>query len=234
MLTAYDYPTAVAVDRCGLDLILVGDSLAEVELGHESTRAVGLPEMVHHVRAVRNGVRATHLVADMPAGSYEDPEQAVASARALTDAGGDSVKLEGALIEQVQAILGERIPVMGHVGLLPQTAETYRQQGTTPETADQIIADARALDDAGVYAIVIEAVPAPLAAQITRAVAAPTIGIAAGAETDGQVQVVTDLLGLLPDPPAHADRRADFFAETVQAVTAYAGDVRGARAAETS
>jgi 3-methyl-2-oxobutanoate hydroxymethyltransferase len=226
MLTAYDYPSAVAVDRCGLDLILVGDSLAEVELGHSSTRAIGLAEMVHHVRAVRRGVSETHVVADMPAGSYEDPAQAVASAATLIEAGGDSVKLEGALVPQVEAIIGAGIPVMGHVGLLPQTAISYRKQGTSPDTAAQILSDARRLDAAGVYAIVIEAVPDDLAAEITAAVGAPTIGIAAGADTDGQVQVITDLLGLLPDAPGHAERRADLFSQTVRAVAEYAEDVR--------
>lgn len=226
MLTAYDYPSAVAVDRCGLDLILVGDSLAEVELGHSSTREVGLAEMAHHVRAVRNGVSRTHVVADMPAGSYGDPVQAVASATALVEAGGDSVKLEGGLIPQVEAILAAGIPVMGHVGLLPQTAISYRKQGTSPDTAAQILSEARRLDAAGVYAIVIEAVPDELAAEITQAVGAPTIGIAAGSGTDGQVQVITDLLGLLPDAPGHAQRRADLFSETLRAVAEYAEDVR--------
>jgi 3-methyl-2-oxobutanoate hydroxymethyltransferase len=231
MLTAYDYPSAVAVDQCGLDLILVGDSLAEVELGHSSTRAVGLTEMVHHVRAVRNGVSRTHVVADMPAGSYDDPIRAVASATALIEAGGDSVKLEGALVAQVEAIIAAGIPVMGHVGLLPQTAISYRKQGTSPDTAAQIQSDARRLDAAGVYAIVIEAVPDELASEITAAVVAPTIGIAAGAETDGQVQVITDLLGLLPDAPGHAQRRADLFSETLRAVAEYADDVRRAATA---
>src|SRR5690606_38865930 len=152
-----------ALDACGLDVLLVGDSLAEVELGYDTTRAVSLEMMAHHTRAVRNGVERTHVCADLPAGTYATPEQAVASARALVEAGADSVKLEGGLADQVAAIVAAGIPVMGHVGLLPQTAESYRRQGRTPEEAERIAAEARALDAAGCYAIVIEAVPAELA-----------------------------------------------------------------------
>jgi 3-methyl-2-oxobutanoate hydroxymethyltransferase len=201
VLTAYDYPTALALDEAGLDMILVGDSLGEVELGYESTRWVTLQMMVHHVRAVRHGVTRTHLVADMPAGTYRDPAEALATAQALMDAGADSVKLEGALIPQVEAIVAAAIPVMGHVGLLPQTAGERRRHGKTAAEADAIAADAAALDAAGCYSIVIEAVVPDLATRITPAVGCPTIGIAAGSDCDGQVLVSTDLLGLLPDPP---------------------------------
>ena len=173
MLTAYDYPTALALDGCGLDILLVGDSLGEVELGFDSTRAVSLAMMAHHVRAVRNGVSLTHVCADLPAGTYRTPGEAVETARALVEAGADSVKLEGGLIDQVAAILADGIPVMGHVGLLPQTAESYTRQGRTPEEADRIAAEARALDAAGCYAVVIEAVPAELAARITAEVVLP-------------------------------------------------------------
>ena len=129
MLTAYDYPTALALDQGGLDILLVGDSLGEVELGYDTTRAVSLGMMTHHLRAVRNGVERTHVCADMPAGTYRTPEEAVASARELVAAGADSVKLEGGLVEQVAAIIADGIPVMGHVGLLPQTADRLPAPG---------------------------------------------------------------------------------------------------------
>ena len=226
MLTAYDYPTALALDRSGLDLILVGDSLGEVELGYDTTRAVSLAMMVHHVRAVRNGVALTHVVGDMPAGTYRTPEEAVATARALMEAGADSVKLEGGLIPQVAAIVAAGIPVMGHVGLLPQTAESYRRQGTTPEEADRIAGEARALDGAGCYAVVIEAVPAELAARITAEVSCPTIGIAAGPECDGQVLVSTDLIGQVPNPPRFVKPKANVYGAVVRAAREFAAEVR--------
>jgi 3-methyl-2-oxobutanoate hydroxymethyltransferase len=226
MLTAYDYPTALALDRSGLDLILVGDSLGEVELGYDTTRAVSLAMMVHHVRAVRNGVALTHVVGDMPAGTYRTPEEAVDTARALMEAGADSVKLEGGLIPQVAAIVAAGIPVMGHVGLLPQTAEAYRRQGTTPEEADRIAGEARALDEAGCYAVVIEAVPAELAARITAEVSCPTIGIAAGPECDGQVLVSTDLIGQVPNPPRFVKPKANVYGAVVRAAREFAADVR--------
>lgn len=227
MLTVYDYPTARALDTCGLDILLVGDSLGEVELGYDTTRAVTLDMMTHHVRAVRHGAHVTHICADLPAGTYATAPQAVASARELVAAGADSVKLEGGLVEQVAAIIADGIPVMGHVGLLPQTAESYRRQGRTPEEADRIAAEARALDRAGCYAIVIEAVPAELAARITSEVASPTIGIAAGPECDGQVLVSTDLIGQVPDPPRFVVPKANVFAAVVEAGRAFAREVRG-------
>lgn len=230
MLTAYDYPTALALDACGLDILLVGDSLGEVELGYDTTRAVSLEMMAHHVRAVRNGTSATHVCGDLTAGTYRTPEEAVASARVLVAAGADSVKLEGGLVPQVAAIIAAGIPVMGHVGLLPQTAEVYRREGTTPEEADRIAAEARALDGAGCYAIVIEAVPPALAERITSEVSCPTIGIAAGTECDGQVLVSTDLLGQLPDPPRFVKPKADVHGIVVAAGRAFADEVRGAAA----
>lgn len=229
MLTAYDYPTARALDLAGLDILLVGDSLGEVELGYDTTRAVSPEMMAHHIRAVRNGVTHTHVCGDMVAGSYATPEQAVASARALVAAGADSVKLEGGLAEQVEAIVAAGIPVMGHVGLLPQTATSYRRHGKDPEEAAQILDDARALDRAGCYAIVIEAVPPELASRITATVSVPTIGIAAGAETDGQVLVVSDLIGLSPDPPSFVKARANVHAVIVHTAKVFADEVRAAR-----
>lgn len=232
MLTAYDYPTARALDACGLDILLVGDSVGEVELGYDTTRAVTLEMICHHVRAVRHGVRATHVCGDLTAGSYRTPRQALESARALVAAGADSVKLEGGLVPQVAAIIADGIPVMGHVGLLPQTAEVYRREGRTPEEADRIAAEARALDAAGCFAIVIEAVPAELAERITAEVGCPTIGIAAGPQCDGQVLVSTDLLGQLPDPPRFVTPKADVHGIVVAAGRAFADEVRGVTLAD--
>jgi 3-methyl-2-oxobutanoate hydroxymethyltransferase len=231
MLTAYDYPTAMALEAAGVDILLVGDSLGEVELGFDSTRAVSLAMMAHHVRAVRNGAPRTHICGDLSAGTYRTPEEAVESARLLVSAGADSVKLEGGLVPQVAAIVADGIPVMGHVGLLPQTAEVYRREGTSPEEADRIAAEARALDAAGCFAIVIEAVPADLGTRITAEVGCPTIGIAAGTETDGQVLVSTDLIGQLPHAPRFVKPRADVYGAVVGAARAYVEEVRGAEGA---
>lgn len=209
MLTAYDYPTALALDGAGLDMILVGDSLGEVELGYPTTRDVTRAMMEHHIRAVRHGVSHTHVVGDMTADTYRTPAEAVETARALIAAGADSVKLEGALIPEVMAIIADGIPVMGHVGLLPQTAVERKRLGKTDEEADRIVADTIALDEAGCYAIVIEAVDPVVAQRATDAVDAPTIGIAAGIGTDGQVLVSTDLLGQLPNPPRFVQPKAN-------------------------
>lgn len=230
MLTAYDYPTALALDAVGLDLILVGDSLGEVELGMASTREVSLAIMCHHVRAVHRGVSRTHLVADLPLDTYRTPDEAVASARALVAAGAMSVKLEGALVAQVEAIRADGIPVMGHVGLLPQTHTERSRRGKTPDEAAQILADARALDRAGCYAIVIEAVDPGVAATVTAAVGAPTIGIAAGVATDGQVLVSTDLIGQLPEPPRFVTPKANVFEVVIAAGRDFAREVRSADA----
>lgn len=225
MLTAYDYPTALALDQAGLDLILVGDSVAMVELGYPTTRDATLAMMAHHVRAVRTGAVNTHIVGDLPAGSYETPEDAVASARVLAEAGADSVKLEGPRLAEVAAIIAVGIPVMGHVGLQPQTATVYRREGKTPTEANRIAREARALEAAGCFAIVIEAVPPDLATRITAEVAIPTIGIAAGAATDGQVLVSTDLVGQLPFAPAFITPKANVFATVTQAAREFAADV---------
>lgn len=231
MLTAYDYPTALALDQAGLDMILVGDSLGEVELGYPTTRDVTRAMMINHIRAVRHGVQRTHVVGDMTADTYRTPAEAVETARLLMAAGADSVKLEGALIPQVEAIIADGIPVMGHVGLLPQTAVERKRLGKTDEEAERILADAVALDRAGCYAIVIEAVDPVVAQRVTDAVEAPTIGIAAGIATDGQVLVSTDLLGQLPNPPRFVTPKANVFDLVSEVGRAFAADVREPAAA---
>ena len=228
MLTAYDYPTALALDQAGLDLILVGDSVAMVELGYPTTREATLAMMAHHVRAVRTGAVSTHVVGDLPAGSYDTPDQAVASARALAAAGADSVKLEGPCLAEVAAIIAAGIPVMGHVGLQPQTATVYRREGKTPAEANRIAREARALEAAGCFAIVIEAVDPDLATRITAEVGVPTIGIAAGVETDGQVLVSTDLVGQLPFTPPFMTPKANVFGTVTQAARDFVADVNRA------
>ncbi|MFZ4754896.1 MAG: 3-methyl-2-oxobutanoate hydroxymethyltransferase [Miltoncostaeaceae bacterium] len=228
VLTAYDYPMALALDGVGLDIILVGDSLGEVELGYESTRSVTLEMMEHHVRAVANGATRTHITGDLPADTYGTPQQAVESSRALIAAGAQSVKLEGALIPQVEAIIAAGIPVMGHVGLLPQTAEGgYRKQGRTQAESDQLLADAVALDRAGCFAIVIEAVDPAVSTRISPVVGAPTIGIAAGTDCDGQVLVSTDLMGLLPNPPPFVTPKVNLRELIIAAGEEWSREVRG-------
>lgn len=226
MLTAYDYPTALALDQVGLDMILVGDSAAMVESGFPTTRDATLEMMAIYTRAVRTGAVNTHIVGDLPAGSYETPDQAVASAKVLMAAGADSVKLEGPQLPEVRAILAAGIPVMGHVGLLPQTATVFRKEGKTPEEADRIAREAKELEDAGCYAVVIEAVPADLATRITALLSVPTIGIAAGIETDGQVLVSTDLIGQLPFTPPFVTPKANVFEIVTRAAREFVDDVR--------
>jgi len=204
MVTAYDYPTALIVDRAGIDIILVGDSLGMVVLGYDSTVPVTMEEMTHHCRAVMRGVTGTFVVGDMPFGSYEvSPVEAAHNAIRLMKEGGsvDAVKLEGGvdIADSVRAITRAGLPVMGHIGLTPQTASRlggYRVQGKTAADAQRLLDDALALQEAGAFAIVFEAVPDRVAATITERLRIPTIGIGAGPGTSGQVLVIHDLLGL--------------------------------------
>jgi 3-methyl-2-oxobutanoate hydroxymethyltransferase len=211
-LTAYDYATSRLVDEAGIDLILVGDSLAMVVLGHDNTLAVTVDEMLHHTRAVRRAVRRALVVADMPFGSYHGSiEDGVANAvRFVKEAGAEAVKIEGARVELVRALVDAEIPVVGHLGLTPQSLHRmggYRVQAKTAETVLQIKADALALAEAGAGAIVLEGVPREVAAAITAEVSVPTIGIGAGPDCDGQILVFHDLLNLTFGPPAKFVRR---------------------------
>lgn len=231
-LTAADYPTARLLDEAGLDLILVGDSLGMVELGHPDTTEVTMEEMIHHLRAVRRAVSRTPLAADLPYGSYDTPAQAVESARRLVEAGAEAVKLEGGLthLAQVRAILEAGIPLIGHIGMLPQSVRVeggYRKKGRTPEQAKRLHRDAAALDGAGVAAIVIEDVVAAVAAAISREVFCPTIGIGSGGGCDGQILVTHDLIGAFPwFTPPFARPRADVAGEIRRAVASYVEEVR--------
>ncbi len=202
-LTAYDYPTARLLDEAGVDVLLVGDSLAMVVLGYESTLPVTMEEMLHCTRAVRRGTRRSLLVADMPYGSYhDDPMAAVRNAvRFVKEAGAEAVKLEGGerRLDLIARLVDAEIPVMGHIGLTPQSVNAFggfRVQGKTEEAGDQILRDARAVEAAGAFSIVLESIPRELAARITAELKIPTIGIGAGPDCDGQVLVIHDLVGM--------------------------------------
>src|SRR5256714_683100 len=233
-LTAYDYPTARLLDEAGVDVILVGDSLAMVALGHDSTLPVTLAEMLHHARAVRRGVRRALLVADMPFGSYHaDTAESLRNAvRFVKEAGVEAVKVEGGerRLELIARLTEAEIPVMGHVGLTPQSVNAlggYRVQGKTTDSAEQLLRDARAVEAAGAFAVVLEAVPRELATQITRELRIPTIGIGAGPDCDGQILVLHDMLGLTFEPPAKFARQYANVGEIIsKAVREYCADVR--------
>jgi 3-methyl-2-oxobutanoate hydroxymethyltransferase len=232
-LTAYDYPTARVVDEAGVDLVLVGDSLAMVMLGYDSTLPLTIEESLHHTKAARRGVRRALLVADMPYGTYhgEIHESVKNGMRFVKEAGAEAVKIEGGerRLELIARLTEAEIPVMGHVGLTPQSVNAmggYRVQGKTPGTADQLLRDARAVEAAGAFAIVLEGIPRELAAEITREVRIPTIGIGAGPDCDGQILVLHDLLGLtFGEPPKFARRYANLGETILQAVKEYCADV---------
>jgi 3-methyl-2-oxobutanoate hydroxymethyltransferase len=233
-LTAYDYPTARLLDEAGVDVILVGDSVAMVALGYDSTLPVTLDEMIHHARAVRRGTKHALLVADMPFGSYHsDPAESLRNAvRFVKEASVEAVKVEGGerRLELIARLTEAEIPVMGHVGLTPQSVNAlggYRVQGKTTDSAEQLLRDARAVEAAGAFAVVLEAVPRELAAQITRELRIPTIGIGAGPDCDGQILVVHDLLGLTFDhTPKFARQYAKVGGLISSAVRSYCEDVR--------
>ena len=226
-LTSYDFFTTKLLDEAGIPLILVGDSLGMVVLGYENTRSVTMEDMLHHVRAVARAKPAAVVVADMPYRTYETDEQAVANARRFAEAGADAVKLEGAVVPQIRAVVAAGIPVLGHIGLLPQSAAQYKMEGRTPESAARLVRDAQAVEAAGAFAMVVECVVPEVAGQITRAVRIPTIGIGSGPDCDGQILVVHDLLGLVTRLPKHARRYADLAAEMRRAFAAYKADVTG-------
>ncbi len=231
-VTAYDAPTARLADEAGVDIVLVGDSVATAMLGYETTLPVTMEEMLHHVRAARRGTARALLVADMPFLSYQaGMDEAVRNAGAFLKVGADAVKLEGAggTAEVVAKLSSVGIPVMGHVGLEPQRVRDYggyRAQGRDARSAFAILRGARALEKAGAFSVVLECVPAALASMVTSACAVPTIGIGAGPECDGQVLVFHDLVGLTPDPPRFARAFADGRKVFGEALRAYVGEVR--------
>lgn len=236
-VTAYDHPAALAAEAAGIDVLLVGDSLGMVVLGYDSTLPVTVDEMAHHARAVKRGLRRALLVVDLPFMSYQSgPAQALQSAgRLMKEAGAEAVKLEGGAEQAatVQRLLQAGIPVMGHLGLTPQSVHAmggYRIQGRERAAATRLLADAKALQKAGVFAIVLEGVPAALARRVSRALKVPTIGIGAGPHCDGQVQVWQDLMAELPGRrPRHARAYADGYGQRVAALKRFKADLQAGR-----
>ena len=237
MVTAYDAPGGRLADQAGADLVLVGDSAAMTVLGHESTVPATMDEMLVLTRAVTRGARRPLVVADMPFGSFQvsDDDAARNAIRFVKEAGADAVKLEGAgpTLSRVRAIVGAGIPVMGHLGLTPQSATMlggFKAQGRSAEKALALVSDARALEAAGCFSLVLEAVPAPVARRVTERLAIPTIGIGAGADCDGQVLVWHDLLGLYEGRAARFVKRYADVGDVIRmALEAYAEDVRARR-----
>lgn len=233
-LTAYDFPMACLLDDAGVDILLVGDSVGMVVLGYDSTLPVTLDEILHHTRAVRRGTRRALVVADMPYGSFHvSIEESVRNAvRLIKEGGAEAVKVEGGerRIELIARLVEAEIPVMAHVGLTPQSIHAlggFHVQGKTVEAARQLERDARAVESAGAFSVVLESVPRDLAARITQKLRIPTIGIGAGPDCDGQVLVLHDLLGLTQGhKPKFARQYADLSGEISRAVTSYCEDVR--------
>ena len=230
-ITAYDYPTAQIVDEAGIPLILVGDSLAQVLLGYDTTVRVTMDEMLHHTKAVVRGTKRALIVADMPFLSYPNADAALTNAgRFMREAGVQAVKLEGGVrsAKTIEALVRAGIPVMGHIGLTPQAINTLgkvRVQGKNREQARQLLADALAVQEAGAFAVVLELVPEQLAAAITERLRIPTIGIGAGAGCSGQIQVINDTLGYGDWTPKHARKYADLRGTILGAVSQYRADV---------
>jgi 3-methyl-2-oxobutanoate hydroxymethyltransferase len=233
-LTAYDYATARLVDEAGIDIVLVGDSLAQAMLGYENTLSVTVDEMLHHVKAVRRGVKSALLVADMPFGAYQvDPKSALENAmRFVKEGGAEVVKVEGGekRVDVIRQIIDAEIPVAGHIGLTPQSVNVmggYKVQGKSLAGIEQLMRDAVALDRAGVAMLVLEGIPREVAAMITHEVSTPTIGIGAGPECDGQVLVFHDIMNLTFAPPAKFVRRyGDAGGLITKAVREFCADVK--------
>ena len=234
MLTAYDYSTAKIVDEVGIPMILVGDSLGMVMLGYETTIPVTMEEMLHHTKAVVRGTKQAMVVGDMPFMTYHTSvdEALKNAARFIQEAGAQAIKLEGGVTvaEKVRRIVECGIPVMGHLGLTPQSIHQfggYKVQGRTPEAAVKMLKDAQALEEAGAFAIVLETVPTPLATLITQKIGIPTIGIGAGIGCDGQVQIINDILGSFTDfVPKHAKQYAKLADIMSSAITEYYNEVK--------
>jgi len=226
MLTAYDYQMAKILDEVGIDLILVGDSLGMVVQGHPDTKNVTISDMLYHTRAVARGAKNTPIIGDMPINSYRNVDEALRNAKLLLENGAQAVKIEGNKPKIIKALIDEEIPVMGHLGLLPQTAENYKVRGKKPEEAEKIFRDALELDRLGVFSIVLECIPESLAKRITESVRVPTIGIGAGKFCDGQVLVLNDLLGMDESfKPKYLKRYANLNKVIKEAINRFREDV---------
>jgi 3-methyl-2-oxobutanoate hydroxymethyltransferase len=227
MLTAYDYQTAKILDQTGIDMILVGDSSGMVVQGYRDTKSVTMEDMLFHTRAVARGTVNKPIVGDMPVNSTKTPKEALESAWRFIEVGADAVKIEGNGADTVRELIDEKIPVMGHVGMLPQRAEAYRVKGKEPVEARRILEDAVDLDNTGVFSIVLECIPESLAKKITESVKVPTIGIGAGKYCDGQVLVINDLLGMDADfKPKYVKTYTNLNATIKDSVTRFMEEVR--------
>lgn len=227
MLTAYDVQTARIMDKVGIDVILVGDSLGMVVLGYSDTKSVTMDIMINHTAAVARGASNAHIIGDMPINSYNFVEDALINAHRFIEAGAHSVKIEGYHPKVIESLIAEGIPVIGHIGLLPQTAKNMKVKGKIKSEAEQIRKDAKALDKLGVYAMVLECIPLNLAKDITESVNALTIGIGAGINCDGQVLVINDMLGMETGyTPKHAKVYTNLNEIITKAVFQYIEDVK--------
>lgn len=227
MLTAYDFQMAKLLDKTGIDLILVGDSLGMVVNGYSNTKKVTMRNMLYHTEAVARGSKQIPVIGDMPINTCKTPAIALRNAKAFIKAGATGVKIEGYLPSIIEKLLADSIPVMGHTGLLPQTAAKYQFVGKTKKAAERILQDAKGLDKLGVFSIVLECIPADLAQRITESIAVPTIGIGAGKYCDGQVLVINDLLGMDADfKPKFVKRFANLSSVIKQAVINFKDEVK--------
>ena len=229
MLTCYDYPTACWEDEAGVDIIFVGDSVGTNVLGYESERDVTMADMVHHLKAVRRGTKNAYLLVDMPYGTCDTPEAALANAQAFLAHGADGVKIEGPKKDEVALLSKHGIEVCSHLGLIPQTQTARGLRAKTAASAVQLARDALAMQDAGAALVLFETIPEEIAAYLTKRLSIPTIGIGAGRLTDGQVLVVLDLLGCSPFNFRHNRKYDDFHNRALHALTRYVGDVQAGR-----
>lgn len=225
MMTAYDSTFAAIVAESGVDVLLVGDSLANTMLGMGKTAQVGMDAMLHHTKAVRRGAPASCILVDLPFGADSSADLAVANSRLLVEAGADGVKLEGLVPDQVRAIRAAGMVAMGHLGLLPQTATSFRQTGRTDEDRDRILREAKTMEEAGCCALVLEHIPSDLGKLVTESIAIPTVGIGAGPHCGGQVLVLHDMLGLSARQPPFAPARVNLRAIALEALREYHRDV---------
>lgn len=221
MVTCYDAPFAALAHEAGIDVLLVGDSVANTVLGHKRTGDIGMGEMVHHIGAVRRGAPEACILGDMPLGSDDGVGNALANGRALLDAGADAVKIEGPRLEEIKALTAAGIPVCGHLGLLPQTATSLKQAGGDPASRERILREAKDLEAAGCIGIVLEHIPSDLGREVTSSLSIPTVGIGAGPWCRGQVLVLHDVLGLSTRRPPFAKAWTDLRAQALDALRAY-------------